>query len=36
MGQALEFIDNTDWMVAACPFGESLCVLIRQLYTERL
>ncbi|EIW61711.1 uncharacterized protein TRAVEDRAFT_27227 [Trametes versicolor FP-101664 SS1] len=21
MGQALEFIDNTDWMVAACPFG---------------
>ncbi|RPD61934.1 hypothetical protein L226DRAFT_545905 [Lentinus tigrinus ALCF2SS1-7] len=21
MGQALEFIDNTDWILAACPFG---------------
>ena len=28
MGQALKFFDETDWILAACPFGTSLSSLL--------
>ncbi len=37
MGQALKFFDETDWILAACPFGAySFSGFIVLLFTSRL